>query len=123
MGNTACFDNSCSDDYGKETYAGSGNYAGKSCSSDCLSPKGFSNGSSDIPIGIALDGNVVYGPYNKSGEPIAGLDSCNGKYVDGNYAYFSTATFPCTFAQAPSPSFRVSLSSVVKSTLLPSTQT
>jgi len=45
-------------------------------------------------IGVALDGFLIYSPYDKNGELHTGLDNCNGKYHDGTYAYFATRDFP-----------------------------
>ena len=47
--------------------------------------------------GIARDGHVIYGPYNKDGELWAcdDHDVCNGFFLeDGSYGYASTITFP-----------------------------
>jgi len=48
-------------------------------------------------FGIARDGHVIYGPYNKQGEiwNCEDHDVCNGFFLDdGSYAYASTITFP-----------------------------
>jgi hypothetical protein len=48
-------------------------------------------------VGIAIDGHVIYGPYLSSGTQVtSGFDICNGMFYDsiGNYAYFSTTTYP-----------------------------
>ena len=45
-------------------------------------------------IGIALDGHLIYSPYDENGDPHAGLDSCNGKVYEGTYAYFASNSFP-----------------------------
>lgn len=48
-------------------------------------------------FGIARDGHVIYGPYNKAGELWAcgDLDICNGFFLDdGSYGYAATTTFP-----------------------------
>lgn len=48
-------------------------------------------------VGIARDGHVIKGPYNKDGE-LWGCDDhdvCNGAFLsDGSYAYVTTNTFP-----------------------------
>lgn len=47
--------------------------------------------------GLALDGHVIYGPYNSDGEVWAcdDLDVCNGFWLDdGAYAYASTTFYP-----------------------------
>ena len=93
VGNTACYDRSCSEEYAVQSYHGQKNFACAQCD-DQLIPKGFQNGSAYEPIGIALDGYVIFGPYNYSGGGITGLDNCNGKYVDGSYRYYATDDFP-----------------------------
>ena len=47
-------------------------------------------------MGISRDGHMVYGPYNSEGElwSCADHDVCNGAFIDGNYVYLSTTTFP-----------------------------
>ena len=45
-------------------------------------------------IGFALDGFPIYSPYDQNGDLHKGLDSCNGKYYEGSYAYFATDDFP-----------------------------
>lgn len=47
-------------------------------------------------IGISKDGFMIYGPYNSEGElwDCSEKDFCNGTFVDGNYVYVSTTTFP-----------------------------
>ena len=47
-------------------------------------------------IGITRDGHMIYGPYNKDGElwSCDEHDICNGTFIDGNYVYVSTTTFP-----------------------------
>ncbi|CDW88993.1 UNKNOWN [Stylonychia lemnae] len=50
------------------------------------------------PIGIALDGHVIFGPYNATGnlwQP-CDVDACNGITVDNNYIYVSTMFHPYT---------------------------
>lgn len=47
--------------------------------------------------GIALDGHVIYGPYNADNElwGCDDLDVCNGHYLtDGSYGYASTTFYP-----------------------------
>lgn len=47
--------------------------------------------------GVALDGHIIYGPYNADGElwSCDDLDACNGFYHgDGSYAYASTTFWP-----------------------------
>lgn len=47
-------------------------------------------------FGIAKDGHLIYGPYNKEGKlwTCSDHDICNGAFIDGNYVYLSTTTFP-----------------------------
>lgn len=50
------------------------------------------------PIGIARDGHKIYGPYDASGalwQP-CDVDICNGKTINGEYAYVTTTFFPYT---------------------------
>ncbi len=47
--------------------------------------------------GIALDGHVIYGPYNVGGElwSCDDVDICNGFWLDDlSYAYASTSFYP-----------------------------
>lgn len=47
--------------------------------------------------GIALDGHIIYGPYNADGElwSCDDVDACNGfRHGDGSYAYASTTFWP-----------------------------
>lgn len=49
--------------------------------------------------GIAKDGHVIYGPYNRWGEiwECEDLDYCNGFFLpDTSYGYASTTFFPYT---------------------------
>jgi len=98
VGNTACYDQDCPDDYTVQDYDGDANYA--SDGKDLIQGNGFKKGSALEPIGVAIDGYMIMGPYNTSGETISGLDNCNGKYHDdGNgigetYRYYATETFP-----------------------------
>ena len=47
-------------------------------------------------IGLARDGHIIVGPYNDDGYAWAcdEHDVCNGAFVDGQYVYVSTETFP-----------------------------
>lgn len=47
-------------------------------------------------IGLARDGHIIVGPYNADGHEWAcdEHDVCNGAFVDGQYVYVSTSTFP-----------------------------
>lgn len=67
--------------------------------------------------GIARDGHVIYGPYNKDGE-LWGCDDhdvCNGFFLDDeSYGYASTTTFPYVvgcWGPAPAQQYGVSCSS------------
>ena len=58
--------------------------------------------SSRSPVmGIALDGFPIYGPYDANGDLQHGsshnaskLDECNGKTMNGQYAYYFTPDYP-----------------------------
>jgi hypothetical protein len=45
-------------------------------------------------IGYALDGFPIFGPFDSTGALHIGLDSCNGKIVNGSYAYYATIEYP-----------------------------
>jgi hypothetical protein len=50
-------------------------------------------------FGIAKDGHVIYGPYNRWGEvwECEDLDFCNGFFLlDTSYGYATTTFFPYT---------------------------
>ena len=52
-----------------------------------------------LPVGLAKDGHVIWGPYNINNgkaKPWTGcdVDICNGAYVNGNYGYASTLFHP-----------------------------
>lgn len=53
---------------------------------------------SKVPIGIALDGHLIYGPYKASSTVWSGceVDACNGLQVNGNYGYVTTKFHPYT---------------------------
>ena len=67
-------------------------------------------------IGIAKDGHVIYGPYNKDGElwSCTDTDYCNGFFLsDYSYGYASTAYFPYNigcWGPAPAKQFVLSCS-------------
>jgi len=49
------------------------------------------------PMGLALDGHIIVGPYNEDGElwSCEEHDVCNGVFLsDNSYAYVMTYTFP-----------------------------
>lgn len=48
-------------------------------------------------IGIALDGNPIYGPKASDQTDLltsSDLDACHGRFVDGKYRYHITTDFP-----------------------------
>jgi hypothetical protein len=49
-----------------------------------------------IPIGLAKDGRIIYGPYNEKGKlwQACDVDVCNGRVINGHYAYVSTTFYP-----------------------------
>jgi hypothetical protein len=51
-----------------------------------------------IPVGIARDGHFIYGPYNQDGKlwTKCEVDVCNGKIINGKYAYVMTTFHPYT---------------------------
>ncbi|CDW74997.1 UNKNOWN [Stylonychia lemnae] len=49
-----------------------------------------------LPIGLAKDGRIIYGPYKENGnlwQPCE-VDICNGRLFGDNYAYVATMFFP-----------------------------
>ena len=48
-----------------------------------------------IPVGIAKDGHVIYGPYKEDGTlwNACDLDLCNGMYLNENIYAYATTTF------------------------------
>jgi len=51
-----------------------------------------------LPVGVARDGRYIYGPYNDQGnlwQP-CDVDICNGRMINGQYAYVTTTFFPYT---------------------------
>mmetsp|Transcript_107713 Transcript_107713/g.246699 ORF Transcript_107713/g.246699 Transcript_107713/m.246699 type:complete len:402 (+) Transcript_107713:502-1707(+) len=55
---------------------------------------GFTASDGRVVVGVAKDGNIIYGPYDDDGGPISGLDVCNGREIDGTYSYVGSETFP-----------------------------
>ena len=58
---------------------------------------GFATAVAEEPLGIALDGHIIVGPYNEDGElyVCADLDGCNGTFLsDNSYAYVMSRKFP-----------------------------
>ncbi len=47
-------------------------------------------------LGLARDGHIIVGPWNKDGHHWScdEHDVCNGAFVDGQYVYVATTTFP-----------------------------
>lgn len=64
-------------------------------------------------VGVAMDGHVIYGPYNSDGElwECGETDACNGFYLDdGSYGYASTTYFPYTVGcWGPAPPYATQL--------------
>ena len=56
----------------------------------------YYSGQNQKVIGVAKDGRLIYGPYNAQGQlwQPCDVDACNGRYIDGSYAYVATAFFP-----------------------------
>ena len=49
-----------------------------------------------LPVGIAMDGHPIYGPYKNDGslwQPCE-VDICNGVFMNGQYAYVATLFHP-----------------------------
>lgn len=49
-------------------------------------------------IGLAKDGHKIYGPYDDDGEnwQPGDVDVCNGRFINGEYAYVTTRFYPYT---------------------------
>ena len=90
---------------------------------DCYNdPMGFAQGKAYTDtttfgtiIGISKDGHMIYGPYNADGElwSCDDRDICNGAFIDGNYVYLSTMTFPYIlgcFGPGPQQNYSVTCS-------------
>ena len=47
-------------------------------------------------MGIAKDGNIIYGPFDANGNPwsTSDVDVCNGLFINGQYSYVATTFFP-----------------------------
>ena len=56
----------------------------------------YSKDTYDVPIGLARDGHLIIGPYKKEGGNFGcdDRDVCNGAFIDGQYVYVGSATFP-----------------------------
>jgi len=48
------------------------------------------------PVGIAIDGHIIWGPYKDDGTQFSAcdLDPCNGFYAGGFYGYAATSFYP-----------------------------
>jgi hypothetical protein len=48
------------------------------------------------PLGLAKDGHIVWGPYDKDGNLFerCDVDVCNGLWLDGYYSYVATSFAP-----------------------------
>jgi len=51
-----------------------------------------------MPIGLAKDGRVIYGPFRIDGTTweSCDVDICNGRMMNGFYGYVTTGFFPYT---------------------------
>lgn len=58
----------------------------------------YSRFGSQEPIGVAMDGHIIWGPLDSTGMAWndCELDVCNGVFVDGWYGYASSYYFPYT---------------------------
>lgn len=47
-------------------------------------------------IGLAKDGRLIYGPFDENGKlwRACDLDLCNGRIINGHYAYVATPYYP-----------------------------
>lgn len=50
------------------------------------------------PVGIALDGHLIYGPYKDGSSTWGGcdVDVCNGRQINGAYSYVMSTFHPYT---------------------------
>lgn len=72
---------------------------------DCLDGMGASNETLGAPIGIAMDGHMIYPHLLADGTGPTGLDQCGGREVDETYVYHagapgSNAILGCLTAQS-----------------------
>ena len=58
--------------------------------------KNFKQGSYPFPIGIALDGHIVWGPFKEENRVYrhCDVDICNGSVINGRYGYVSSLNHP-----------------------------
>jgi len=58
--------------------------------------KKFSASRGRQPVGIAIDGHIIWGPYKEDGNLYTGCetDMCNGLYINGYYSYALTTWLP-----------------------------
>ena len=45
-------------------------------------------------IGLSRDGRPIYSPYFSDGKKYCDVDVCNGRVINGEYAYVATDYFP-----------------------------
>ncbi|WP_299655210.1 YHYH protein [uncultured Jannaschia sp.] len=72
---------------------------------DCLDGAGTLDATFGAPLGLAMDGHMIYPHLLADGTEPTGLDQCNGYEVDGTYVYHagapgSNAILGCLVAQA-----------------------
>ena len=86
-----------------------GTCADKTCTLNNFMTTNWNSGTNYGGVfGIAKDGHVIFGPYNKDGElwGCDDVDACNGfRLSDGSYGYATTTKFPYVvgcFGPAPS---------------------
>lgn len=90
----------CAAPSGGSLYNKPGNCFGSGCFGDhtyMYTDWDTSDGDYGTFYGVALDGHVIYGPYNASDELWAcdDVDVCNGFWLtDGSYAYAATTFYP-----------------------------
>eukprot|EP01062_Namystynia_karyoxenos_P081500 TRINITY_DN8978_c0_g2_i1.p1 TRINITY_DN8978_c0_g2~~TRINITY_DN8978_c0_g2_i1.p1 ORF type:complete len:1061 (+),score=245.94 TRINITY_DN8978_c0_g2_i1:84-3185(+) len=98
------------------TIAAEGNQPLRNDDAKTRALQGYSGSDGLRVIGIAKDGNVVFGPYNADGTLITGVDVCNGRHLTfsniagggTHYSYVATSTFPYfvgCFGPGSRPSF------------------
>jgi hypothetical protein len=51
-----------------------------------------------VPVGLAKDGHIIYGPYRIDGSlwEACDVDVCNGRFINGYYSYVMTTFHPYT---------------------------
>ena len=85
----------CNSSVNNECMTDPSNYVKTKASSGQTSPYADTSDYGGV-IGLAKDGHIIVGPYNKSGTSWGcdEHDICNGTFLDGQYVYVSTGTFP-----------------------------